>query len=244
MEAGYRQSYERLYREHWWWRAREEMIVGVLRERRPAGGWGAILDVGCGNGLFFDGLTEFGEVEGVEPWGDLVPPDSPHRARIHMAPFDESFRPEKRYGLILMLDVLEHLDEPAHALRHAIGLLASGGAVLVTVPAFRALWTNHDVLNEHRTRFTKGGFRRLASEAGLRIVEERYFFHWMFPAKVAARAFEELTGAKPEVPVVPPAWLNGFLLRVSRIEQGVFRPLPLPFGSSLLVLGTGAQPRA
>jgi 2-polyprenyl-3-methyl-5-hydroxy-6-metoxy-1,4-benzoquinol methylase len=239
LEAAYRQAYEKLYREHWWWRAREEWIVAFLRERRPAGGWGRILDVGCGNGLFFDRLAEFGEVEGVEPSHDLVEAESAYRARIHIGPFDERFQPEKRYGLILMLDVLEHLDNPAGALRRATGLLGPGGFVLITVPAFRALWTNHDVLNQHRARFTKSSFRRLASQAGFRILESRYFFHWMFPAKVAARVFEELRGAPPAVPVVPAAWLNRLLLRVSRIEQGLFRPLPLPFGSSLLVLGTG-----
>lgn len=238
MQAAYREIYEELYREHWWWRSREEMIIEVLRERQPAAGWGSILDVGCGNGLFFDRLAEFGEVEGVEVSGDLVPEDSPHRAKIHIGAFGEGFQPEKRYGLILMLDVLEHLDDAAGALRLATGLLAPGGEVLITVPAFRALWTSHDALNEHRARFTKASFRPVAGQGGLRILDERYFFHWMFPAKLAVRVLEWLVGAKPRVPQMPAEGLNWLLLRVSRGEQRVFRRMPLPFGSSLLVVGT------
>jgi len=240
VESAYGQAYETLYREHWWWRAREEMLVELLRERQPAGAWGSILDVGCGNGLFFDRLSEFGDVEGVEFSAELVDPQSPHAARIRIGPFDASFQPGKLYSLILMLDVLEHLDAPAEALRHALRLLDPRGMVVITVPAFLALWTSHDVLNQHRTRFTKSSLRSVAAAAGMKILAERYFFHWMFPAKLAARAAEKLMGAKPAVPHVPAKWLNRTLYGISRTEQRLFRAAPLSFGSSLLVLGTRA----
>jgi SAM-dependent methyltransferase len=240
VESTYGQAYEKLYREHWWWRAREEMLVAILREHQPAGGWHAILDVGCGNGLFFDRLSEFGEAEGVEPSAELVDPHSPYASRIHLGPFDATFQPGKLYGLILMLDVLEHLDAPSGALGRALGLLQPGGLVVITVPAFPALWTGHDVLNQHRTRFTKSSFRAVAAAGGMRILAERYFFHWTFPAKLAARVAEKLSGARPTVPGVPAKWLNRALYGISRAEQRLFRAVALPFGSSLLVLGTRA----
>lgn len=238
MESAYGQAYETLYREHWWWRAREEMLVELLRERQPTGGWGSILDVGCGNGLFFDRLSEFGEVEGVEFSADLVDPQAPHAARIRIGPFDASFQPGKLYSLILMLDVLEHLDAPTDALWHALRLLDPKGLIVITAPAFLALWTGHDEINQHRTRFTRSSFRGVAAAAGMKILAERYFFHWMFPAKLAARAAGKLLGAKPEIPHVPWRWLNRTLYVISRAEQRLFRAAPLPFGSSLLVLGT------
>ena len=240
MEPAYGQAYETLYREHWWWRAREEMLVELLRERQPAGGWGPILDVGCGNGLFFDRLSEFGEAEGVESSAELVSPNSPHAAHIHVGPFDASFQPGKLYTLILMLDVLEHLDAPTEVLRHALRLLDARGMVVITVPAFPALWTSHDDLNQHRTRYTKSSFRQVADGAGMKVLAERFFFHWMFPAKLAARAAGKLLGAAPAVPRVPARWLNRTLYGISRAEQRVFRAAPLPFGSSLLILGTHA----
>src|SRR5881397_977938 len=178
-----------------------------------------ILDVGCGDGLFFDGLREFGDVEGIEPAADLVDPAGPHRARITVAPFDETFRPHKRYSLILMLDVLEHLDHPAEAVRHACSLLEPGGRLLITVPAFRLLWTSHDVLNQHRTRFRKSTFRQLAERAGLRILDARYLFIWSFPAKLLVRMKEGLAGARPEVPRLPPPWVNRLLWKLCRAEN-------------------------
>jgi SAM-dependent methyltransferase len=237
VDADYGRAYRELYQRHWWWRAREELIVETLRAVRPPGTRGTILDIGCGDGLFFDRLAEFGDAEGVEPAGELVSPDGPHRARITVAPFDEQFQPGKRYSVVLMLDVLEHIAEPAPALRHALSLLEPGGTFFATVPAFRALWTTHDDINHHYTRYTKRSFRELARAAGLRADLERYFFHWTFPAKLVTRAAEAVLRPKPVPARVPPRWVNAPLYALSRLEQRTLGVVPLPFGSSLMVVG-------
>ena len=136
MRDDYLKLYRELYQQHWWWRAREKFILKTLAALQPPGGWTRILDVGCGDGLFFDQLMPFGEVEGVEASAASVSEHGPYRSRIHICSFDENFQPGKQFTLILMLDVLEHLADPAAALRRALALLAPGGMVLATVPAF------------------------------------------------------------------------------------------------------------
>lgn len=237
MDSNYGQAYRELFERHWWWRARTELILGTLRTLRPEQGWKRILDIGCGDGLFFDQLAEFGEVEGVETSAELVRPDNPHRDAIHIGPFDQSFQPEKPYSLILMLDVLEHLENPIAALAHATDLLAPGGVMVVTVPAFMSLWTAHDVLNRHFTRYTKGTFREVADRAGFQIQHERYFCHWTFPAKLAVRIRESIVHPAPQPPKIPGFWINETLFWLSRVEQKTLKVLPVPFGSSLLVVG-------
>jgi 2-polyprenyl-3-methyl-5-hydroxy-6-metoxy-1,4-benzoquinol methylase len=101
-----------LYERHWWWRARERAILNVLRSRQPGQGWKGLLDVGCGEALFFDELAHFGEVEGVEPEESLISPDSPHRARIHVGNFDRPAQLAGEFSVVLMLDALEHLADP------------------------------------------------------------------------------------------------------------------------------------
>jgi len=238
MRADYGQRYCELYERHWWWRAREAAILDTLRNHRPPQGWKHILDVGCGDGLFFEPLSQFGEVEGVEASSHLVNPALVRSGRVHVGAFDRSFQPGKRYSLILMLDVLEHLPDPEEALHHALSLLEPNGTLFATVPAFRSLWTNHDVLNAHFTRYTKQSFRELARRAGLRVETERYFFQWMFPAKLAARAGERLFRLQPKPPVVPPRWVNAALYMLSRLEERTLGSLPCPFGSSLMVMGS------
>ena len=231
MDAAYAREYRELYERHWWWRAREALVLRTLRRLREGRGPGRILDVGCGDGLFFDRLAELGEVEGLEPDASLLTPGSPHRGRITVAPFDERFQPGRRYALVLMLDVLEHLPDAEGALRHARSLLEPGGRLVVTVPAFQWLWTHHDDLNRHYVRYTESTLRDVAGRAGLRVEESRYFFHWTVPGKLAVRAKERVLGpGGPER--VPAAPVNRALYLLSRAEQA----LRLPFGSSLLAV--------
>jgi 2-polyprenyl-3-methyl-5-hydroxy-6-metoxy-1,4-benzoquinol methylase len=233
----YGDLYRELYMRHWWWRAREKLILKTLRARQPAQGWKDILDVGCGDGLFFDQLLQFGEVEGVESSAPLVNPEGAHRSRIHICPFDENFQPGKQFSLILMLDVLEHLADPLASLRHALALLAPQGMLLITVPAFKTLWTNHDVINQHFTRYTRRTFRELARQAGLCIQADRYFYQWLFPLKLATRVLEYAMDLQPRPASVPPPWINTPLYLLSRLEQNTWGVLPWPFGSSLMVWG-------
>ena len=128
MDPAYGARYRALYERHWWWRAREAKILGILERHAPRQGFGPILDVGCGDGLFFPKLQKFGEPRGVETDVDLVSDEN--RQRIHIGPFDETFTPSERFGLILMLDVVEHLDDDVAALRYASELLTPDGLLL------------------------------------------------------------------------------------------------------------------
>ena len=66
MDAQYAAAYPELYQRHWWWRVREEILLRNIRTILAGTPEARILDVGCGAGLFFDELEQFGHVEGVE----------------------------------------------------------------------------------------------------------------------------------------------------------------------------------
>jgi 2-polyprenyl-3-methyl-5-hydroxy-6-metoxy-1,4-benzoquinol methylase len=242
MNAEFARSYAELYRRHWWWRAREDFIAAAV-SKLGLPPRARILDVGCGDGLFFDPLARFGEVDGVEISPDIVSRRRREKGRIHVCPFDASFDPPERYDLVLLLDVLEHLDGPQEALQRAVSLLRPGGRVLITVPAFRGLWSAHDDLNDHRDRYTRRQFAALANRAGLKIERTEYFFQWLFAAKLLVRLRERLLGKKLSVPRVPRRPVNWLLYQVSRLELRWLARLGLPFGSSLLVVGQAAERR-
>ena len=234
MKRDYARHYRELYERHWWWRAREALLLEELERRKPPAGWGAILDVGCGDALFFDQLECFGEVWGVESDAELVTEGNRYRSRVHVGPFDVTYAPGRKFGLILMLDVLEHLPDPEGALRHAASLLRPDGWLLATVPAFRVLWTAHDDFNSHRDRYTVSSFRSLAAQSGLAVDLARYLFHWLFPAKLAVRAVEAALPGRAKPERVPSPWINQLLYRASVMEWRVLRGVHLPFGSSVI----------
>ncbi len=177
MEENYRAEYEQLYRAHWWWRAREAILIGVLRRRRPKPG-AAILDVGCGNALSFAALAEFGTVRGIEVDARLLDDSRPVRAHISTEPLGAPLYddPRWRFDVITALDVLEHIDDDRHALASMAGMLNPGGLMVITVPAFELLWDRHDTLNHHRRRYTARGLKRSLAACGVDVIELRYLF--------------------------------------------------------------------
>jgi len=237
VDVDYALHYRELYRYHWWWRARERLILSTIEEIRRDRNKGAILDVGCGDGLLFDCLSQFGDVEGVESDSSLVSDEGPWRSKIHVMPFNHVFQPRKRYSLILMLDVLEHLEDPRNCLTHALDLLESDGTILLTVPAFSCLWTRHDDLNRHFRRYTKNSLIQLMSEVGISRFVCRYFFIWVFPVKLLLHYWEHLVGATPTVPTVPARWLNEVFFRLSILEQKLLANQSIPLGASLIAVG-------
>ncbi|HXN87359.1 MAG TPA: class I SAM-dependent methyltransferase [Candidatus Binataceae bacterium] len=240
MEEAYRKSYRELYFGHWWWRAREEIIVDALRQAGLTRG-GHILDVGCGGGLLFPRLAEFGEVEGIEADTDSAH-ESSSSNKIHIGTFDQSFKPPYRYELILLLDVLEHLPDPEAVLAHAVDLLTPSGLVMVTLPALNSLWTTHDDLNQHLRRYSKASFGKLAQLAGLNLRYSRYIFYWLALGKLMVRAKEGIVSTKPTPPGIPPRLINETLYRACLWEDAILRRFPIPFGNSLIAIGERARP--
>jgi SAM-dependent methyltransferase len=234
VDPNYSAYYRQLYENHWWFRMRERWLLQVLRQNCPANGWGSILDVGCGDGLLFDRLMEFGEVEGIETSREIVDPANPQFQKIHIGPFDDSFRPGKQYSLILLLDVLEHIPDPGDALRRCESLLKPGGSLVITVPAFNVVWTNHDVLNHHMTRYRRATLFPLLQTAGFKIEESAYWFQWAFPVKLAQRFTEKLFRLRPANPKIPLLAVNRALCSLCALEHSILGPLHLPFGTTLV----------
>jgi|SRR5215467_1040472 len=235
MDPAFSAFYRQMYEKHWWFRMRERWLVGELRCHQPSTGWQSILDVGCGDALFFAELAKFGDVEGVEPCGEIVDPAGPYFSKIHITPFDCNFQPGRKYQLILLLDVLEHLQDPDEALRLCRELLDPGGTLLITVPAFRIAWTNHDRINHHVTRYRRATLFPLLRNARFQVKDSAYWFHWTLPVRLLQRLVERTFRLKPANPSVPQPLVNRLLSILCGVERSVLAPLHLPFGTTLYV---------
>jgi SAM-dependent methyltransferase len=236
MDPAYTAAYADLYRRHWWWRVRERILVDRIRQLldKPAR-QARILDVGCGAGLFFDALEQFGHVEGIESDPIAVEQSGRWRHRIHLGDL-ETFATEAPFDVVLALDVVEHVRNPDTMLRGAAKLLAPNGRMVITTPAFDWLWTSHDRLNHHVKRYTAAEIRALVRRAGLDPIDTQYLFQSLVVTKLLMRTSEALHAATPSVPRVPPHVLNRALETWFRAENAVAGWLP--FGSSVMAVAS------
>lgn len=74
------------------------------------------------------------------------------------------------FDVVLLLDVLEHLERPRQALGEAARVLAPGGRLIIMVPF---LYPVHDAPRDF-TRFTPAGLVSRAHEAGLAVASAHY----------------------------------------------------------------------
>lgn len=234
MERELAARYGELYRRHWWWRAREAILVRTI-EDLPLPPQAEILDVGCGDGLFFERLEDFGRVRGIEPDESLLSPDNPARQRIFTRPLGDPAYDGWRFDLITALDVIEHIDDDAAAVAAMAAMLSPGGWLVITVPAFMALWDTHDELNQHRRRYTRQQVRELVEPHG-ELRRLRYLFPGLFLPKLAARAVARVRGRSLQQDRIPSPAVSRLLAGCLRLEDRLLGPLGLPFGTSVLAI--------
>ncbi|MGH9897989.1 MAG: class I SAM-dependent methyltransferase, partial [Pyrinomonadaceae bacterium] len=151
-ESLYRKFYE-VERSHWWFLARREILLSVIMHYVPTSG--RILDVGCGTGFFIEKAREVYDAWGVDD-SPLAVSMCRDRGLVNVfegSAYDLSNVSNKLFEAMLYLDVIEHLEDDFTALRRANEMLAIKGIVIITVPAYMFMWSQHDELNQHKRRY-------------------------------------------------------------------------------------------
>jgi SAM-dependent methyltransferase len=238
MDRDYELQTHRAEDRHWWYRGRRIVLsraIAQLELPRPA----RILDAGCGSGRNMVELASLGTVTGVELSQTSV---ALARARgmgevIEGSVLGMPFEPGS-FDLAVSLDVIEHLDEDLDALRELRRVVAPGGALLVTVPAYEWLWSGHDEINHHHRRYTRRSLQRVAEQAGWRQTRTTYFNSLLLPVAILLRALDRLSTKTTESSLdlwVPPGPLNWLLERPLVLEAALIgRGGRIPAGLSLL----------
>ena len=242
MDPGYVAVHLAEEREHWWFRGRLAILRATLA--RALGGRRArLLDLGCGAGGVLAALGEFGDAVGMEANPDLLAEARARGldARPGALPDDAVVTPGWA-DVVLLLDVVEHLDDDVAAFRAARRLAAAGALLLVTVPAHPWLWSAHDVTLGHRRRYTRAGLRAAVERAGWRVRHVSHFNALLLPGVAAVRAVRRLAGGGGHDLARPPAPFNALLARLFALERFVAPRWSLPCGASLLLLAHAPEP--
>jgi SAM-dependent methyltransferase len=234
-EWRYRELYE-LEDRHWWFRGRRAVIWSLLR-RAGLPSSPRILDAGCGTGRNLIEFGGLGEAEGVDASEDAVA--FCHRRGLHgvrRAQLDELPYGDGRFGLILATDVIEHLDDDRRALAELRRVARSGARLVVTVPAYPWLWSDHDVSMHHRRRYTLRRLHRKVAEAGWQPVVRSYFFSLLLPAVAAVRIARRLAPGRhrrSDLTLAPAVVARALELPVLAEAKLIERGVRLPAGVSV-----------
>lgn len=243
MEQGeYRRLYE-LEENLWWFRGMEQISVALLDRFAASDKIRSLLDVGCGTGGMVAPLSHYGTVTGLDRSADALRfarervGSALTQGTVSQLPFaNDSF------DVVTSFDVLYHLgvNDDVAALREIARVMRAGATLLVRVPAFEALRSQHDEAVHTRQRYGKRELRDKLRAAGLEPAFVSFANCLLFPIATLRRLGERVrssTRAGSEVEAVSP-FLNKALVIPLRIEAWWLQYASLPFGLSLVAVAT------
>jgi len=244
MERVVYQQMAELDERHWWYLGRRAVIAALISRTVKLPKRARILEIGCGTGHNFAMLSQFGKIDALEL-------DDEVRAiaekRLGKAVMTASLPglagvPDRTYDLIAAFDVIEHIDDDQAALASIAAKLKPGGKLVMTVPAHQWMWSSHDVMNQHRRRYSKAALRRLIDNSPLQVEKLGYFNSLLFPLAVAQRVVMKLRGADDDAGFgIPPAPINAAMERIFTAERHLVGKMPLPPGLSLFAVASAKQ---
>jgi len=218
----------------WWTRVRNEIISDVLQNHEIRT---AIWDCGGGTGIVTRHLNESGfETLNVEPSRFAAAVSTERGVSSICASLEDLNLPNECLGAVSMFDVLEHLPNRSATLGEIRRVLMPSGQLLLTVPAARMLWSQHDVELGHYCRFNRVTIRRELSDCGFEVVRSGYFFALTVVPLFLIRVIPFRLGLRKTA--VSDSTLSSTGGLVGRIAGWLERRLALrtPIGSSLIVI--------
>jgi SAM-dependent methyltransferase len=247
MEAAAYRQFRELEERHWWFRGRRAVYLGLLRHHLGAARPAAALDLGCGVGGFLGGLATLA--------GRVFPADLDRESlgvcRERGFPggvvcdgYSLPYR-DGSFELVALFDAIEHIEDDERALTEVARVLAPGGRVVVSVPAYPFLYANNDRVARHCRRYTRATLATVLSRAGFEIERNTHtnvlLFPLILPTVLAIKAVETLFRIRPapertNLTVPIPAFLHTLLARVFSAELFVTRRHDWPAGHSILAI--------
>src|SRR5262245_51451415 len=143
--------------DSWWFQHRNRVLIDLLRRFAPVQ---PLYDVGGGNGVVSAALRSAGiRALVVEPGAAGVANARRRGLEAIQATLADCGAALGSIGSIGVFDVVEHIEDDAAFLVHLREMLAPGGRLYLTVPAYQLLWSIEDVHAQHYRRYTASGLR-------------------------------------------------------------------------------------
>ena len=223
---------------HWWFKARRAIISSMIKnninfESRKIN----ILDYGAGSGTNISMLNKFGYVHVYEKneKTSLFLEEKFKKyenIKVIQKPNNKNF-----FDLILIADVLEHVEDDVAILQYLSELLNKNGQILITVPSFNLLFSKKDEILHHHRRYTKKNLKKIISK-NFNITKLSYYNFFLFIPIAISLIFLRIFGINfiDSVEKKPNATLNSILFQIFHSEKFLLNFLNFPFGISLIAL--------
>lgn len=223
---------------YWWFVARRRLVRRFIHEIVNGSKTWTIVDVGCGTGINQTELASFGKWLGVDSnWAALSLSKTRGVEELAQTEIEKLAIASESVDLVVALDVLEHVEDDMAAIRELLRILKPNGKLLITVPAYQFLWSEHDEALHHKRRYLASSVRKKLTRAGFEVERISYFITALFLPILLVR-FWQTVFKKSVYPktshIILPGWLNRSIVGLLGFESFLLRKINFPFGVSII----------
>ncbi len=233
-----------LEKEYWWHKGKVHLIEAMIKKyfgsnrENPI----EIMEIGCGTGGVTSILLNYGNVTAIDISEEAVTLNKESGVKnafcgdvndMDLSPY------EKKFDLILALDVLEHIQDDIEAMRRVHYMLKDNGMFFINVPAHKFLWSEHDEALHHKRRYHSFEMISKLKDTSFTILKKSYFVTFTSPIIILYRIWGNLFGksAYPKTSyVMLPEIINNFFINILKLEVKMVEKFNLPFGVTLTVV--------
>lgn len=225
--------------DHFWMQWRHRVLLQQLKGiEQPICN---ALEIGCGHGVVRAMLErDLGiPVDGCDLNELALQTATKGRGRLLVYDiFDRNPAMLKAYDLVLLMDVIEHLDDDLGFLKASLEHLKPSGLVVVNVPAHMAVYGKYDEVAGHKRRYSRSRIESLFRNANVKALRVTSWGFSLVPVLFVRKALLHFVPRERTIQ-------TGFAEQ-SALTRSIFRslqwietsmPFPMPVGSSLLALG-------
>jgi SAM-dependent methyltransferase len=195
MNKQYYQDYYHFERNHWWFRARLYILEKIFPATHLVKSH--ILNAGVATGATSEMLSKFGDVTSLEYDKDCCRflKETVNIVADNASLTDLPYK-NNSFDSVCAFDVIEHIDDDQKALSEIHRVLKKNQKMMLTVPAFPILWSEHDEINHHFRRYKINDLTEKVKSAGFTIDFKSYFNFWLFLPILLVRLFSKINICK------------------------------------------------
>ena len=218
--------HEALEDKHWWFVARRRILFSIIEKIMIDTPRKLLVDVGCGTGGTLLGLEQKYGYLGIDvseraiATAKLKRPDG--KFRCGRMPEDLQDISSKA-GLFMLMDVLEHVKDDFKFLSDVVSLAKTGTNILITVPANKVLWSNHDETAGHVRRYEQEQLTALWKDLPVHVRLVSFYNSHLYPliwsVRQLTRHMSLTFGQGKSDFSLPPAWINKLLIEIFASER-------------------------
>lgn len=238
-------EYQKMYEAedtHWWYASLHDLILRSLpkasRNRLR------IFDAGCGTGRLLQLMADRGEIHGCDISDLSVKYCRARGLAVEQDNLNAADLRQCSYDVVTAIDVLYHewvLDD-RRVLKKLYNGLKPGGTLILQVPAYEWVRSDHDKAVLTRRRYTRQQVVAMLNDSGFEIAKATYRVSLLFVPIVIVRIIQRYSGnIDSEVPRSSDvrkhsAGMNALLTAIMRAENILLKSCSLPFGTSIFAV--------